>query len=82
MKNWLKILIITTIFINSFSYGFEASAQISVYNINIDSLKNGQAILKWRTNEYTKSEIRYGLDAENLDKKWSNNNYKRIHQSH
>ena len=81
MKNWLKILVITTILINSFTYGFEASAQISVYNIRIETIKDGQATLKWRTNETVKSEIHYGLNAQNLDKKWSNNLYKTAHEA-
>ena len=81
MKNWLKILIIATLFINSFGFGFRASAQISAYNIQVEDIKNGYATLKWRTNEAVKSEIYYGLDTQNLNKKWSNNNYKRNHQA-
>ncbi|MFA6307476.1 MAG: fibronectin type III domain-containing protein [Patescibacteria group bacterium] len=81
MKNWLKTILITILLLNSFAYGFEASAQISIYNIQIENIKDSNAILKWRTNEDVKSEIRYGLDAKNLDTKWSNNVYKKSHEA-
>ena len=81
MKNWLKILLITTLLINSFGFGFKASAQISAYNIHTENIKNGQATLKWRTNEDVKSIFYYGSDAQNLNKKIINDNYKRNHSA-
>lgn len=81
MKNWLKTLLIIAILMASFSYGFKALAQISVYDIEIVDMKNGQATVKWRTNENTKSIVYYGSTADNLDKKSSNNTYKRSHQA-
>ena len=71
MKTWLKIALIIALGINSFAYGFSVSAQISIYNIQIAEIKDGQAILKWTTNEDARSEIYYGLEATKLDKKLS-----------
>ena len=80
MKNWLKIVLIIALGVSSFAYGFSVSAQISVYNIQIGDIKDGQAILKWTTNDYARSEVYYGLEATKLDKKLS---YpaKKIHQA-
>lgn len=81
MKNWLKTLLIIAILMASFSYGFKALAQISVYDIEIVDMKNGQATIRWRTNENTKSIVYYGSAADNLDRKSSNNTYKKSHQA-
>lgn len=81
MKNWLKIVIISSLILNSFSLGFNASAQISIFNVEMKDMQNGQAILTWQTNQETRSEIYYGLDPNNFERKLSYPNYKKIHQA-
>lgn len=81
MKNWLKIFIIISLVINSFGWGLSALAQISVYNISVENIKDGYATLKWQTNQYVRSEVYYGLDISNLNTKLSYNNYKLSHEA-
>lgn len=80
MKNWLKILLIITIITSSLSYGLTAAAEISVYDIDIEAIKDNSATLTFRTNEELKSIVYYGLDAEKLNYKISNLKYTKDHQ--
>jgi Purple acid Phosphatase, N-terminal domain len=44
------------------------NADVSFSNIEVFEMINGRAKLKWTTNEYTRAEIYYGLDQNNLDR--------------
>lgn len=81
MKNWLKIIIVISLIINSFGMGFRAVAQISVYNMRVENIKDRYATLKWQTSEDVRSQIYYGLDATNLSIKLSYDNYKKNHEA-
>jgi len=81
MKNWLKILLIASLLINSFTYGFSAQAQISAFNIEISDIKDGQAILKWYSNQAVRSEVYFGEEVTNLNQKVVYNTYKTNHEA-
>ena len=57
-----------------------ASASISINNVQIDNIINGQADITWHTNTKTRGVVYFGEDSTNLTRVIASSIYRKYHQ--
>ncbi|MCD4705379.1 fibronectin type III domain-containing protein, partial [bacterium] len=81
MKKISLILNFSIIFVLIFLGFKQVQADINIYDIEISNMTNGRATIKWATDTKTRGEIRYGLDADNLNRYMGYSLYDLRHES-
>lgn len=80
MKNWLKIILITFIFLGLLGYAYPIKAEsVVISGISVYDIENGKGKIKWTTNVPTKGILYYGDDPQNLNRFFTYNIYDRYH---
>lgn len=76
MKNWLKIILIITLFIGSYTNASLALASdLIISQVSVGNFENNTAQLSWRTNQSSRGNVYFGLDPDNLKYRINYNGY-------
>ena len=81
MKKLVSFLTILTFIVSLSLLPTGAQAQVEIFNIQLNSLKDGQADLTWNTNEESKTYIYFGKSAYDLDSYIGNTVLSKIHDA-
>jgi hypothetical protein len=81
MINYLKNIVIITIALFCLLAAKSVNAQILISNIQISSPDNGQAVVTWNTNQPSQTEVYFGTQNNQLDKRLGNIEFKISHRA-